>query len=186
MEVEIKLKVTEEIWKKTKEKLEKEGTNKKEKTQHDIYFSPVEPNFFGKEENDECLRIRVQKDKYILGYKKIIFGNTKQETHLIEHETMIENLNQMKSILENLHIHEIITLEKKRITYIYKNQIEISFDEVKDLGFYIELEVIDKKLEIKLANQLLKKTLENLDLDENDRDQIGYANALYNLKYRSK
>lgn len=185
MEIEIKLKVTEQMWEKVKDKIEKEGTNKKENHQHDIYFSPENPNFFGKEENDECLRVRVQKGKYILGYKKIIFGETKEDIHLIEHETEFQDLEQMKLILESVHIHEVITLLKERVSFIYKNDIEISFDKVKDLGFFIELEIVNKNLEIKEANQRLIQALRELGLDESDVDRTGYANALYNLKYRN-
>lgn len=186
MEVEIKLKVNKNTWIATKETLEKIGTNKKEKEQHDIYFSPENPNFFEKIENDECLRIRIQKDKYILGYKKIIFGTNKDEIHLIEHETEVQDLEQMKNILASVNIHEVITLKKKRISYIYKDIIEISLDEVKDLGYFIELEIIDKTMDIKKANQLLKESIKELNLDEKDRDQMGYANELYNLKCRNK
>ena len=186
MEIEIKLKTTTEIFEKTKLRLEKEGTKKKEKEQHDIYFSPVNPNFFGKEENDECLRIRIQNEKYILSYKKIIFGNKEEDIHLIEHETTFENLEEMKKLLACLNIHEVITLNKKRMSYIYQDTIEISLDEVEDLGYFIELEIINPNTEISTSNKLLKDTIKKLGLDIEQRDKTGYANALYKLKHSIK
>lgn len=186
MEIEMKLKVTEEEFKAYLEHVKIIGTSRKEKEQHDIYFSPESPNFFGKEENDECLRIRIQKDKKILSYKKIMFGSTTENIHLIEHESTFEDLDEMLKILEAIHIHEVIRLNKKRISYLYKNAIEISFDIVEELGYFIELEVIDKQMNIKDANHLLMNSIKELGLHIENRDLTGYANALYNLKYREK
>lgn len=41
-------------------------------------------------------------------------------------------------------------------------------------------------LKILEANRLLMDTVKDLGLDINNRDLTGYANALYNLKYRNK
>lgn len=184
MEIEIKLKTTKETFKKYLEKLESIGENKKIKEQHDIYFSPEEPNFFGKVENDQCLRIRIQNNQYILSYKSIIFGEKETDIHLIEHETVVENLEETKNILKSLNINEIITLNKKRISFFYLNTFEISFDEVEDLGYFIEIEIIDSTLEVEEANKRLINLINEWKLDIKDRDLIGYANALYDLKYR--
>lgn len=186
MEIEIKLKVTKNMFEEVKSKLEKEGKRKKEKEQHDIYFSPENPNFFGKEENDECLRIRIQNDKYIFCYKKIIFGNQEEDIHLIEHETVFESLEEMKKILACLNIKEVITLHKKRISYIYQEIAEISFDEVDDLGYFIELEILDSKENVEQANIKLQQIMKTLGLNKEDRDLTGYANALYQKKQAEK
>lgn len=66
----------------------------------------------------------------------------------------------MKKILEYLDIHEIITLHKKRITFIYQDLVEVSLDQVDDLGFFIEIEILDKNMDIEKANLLLKQLIE--------------------------
>ena len=36
------------------------------KKQHDIYFSPENPKFFGGDIDDECIRIRIEKNKIVI------------------------------------------------------------------------------------------------------------------------
>lgn len=74
-EIEIKLEITKDEYDKLLSYLLKNGSNHTKKEQNDIYFSPKYRPFFGEEINEECLRIRVMKDKKILSYKRIFLEN---------------------------------------------------------------------------------------------------------------
>lgn len=83
IEIEIKLEIEEEQYKKLFDYFKQENNKHTNKKQHDIYFSPENPAFFGGDIDDECIRIRIQKDKYILCYKKIYMGNDEEDIHIV-------------------------------------------------------------------------------------------------------
>lgn len=62
-------------------------------------------NFLGGDIDDECIRIRIQKDKYILCYKKIYMGNDESDIHIVEYETEISNLEATINILKGVRIN---------------------------------------------------------------------------------
>lgn len=178
-EIEVKLEITEKDYKKYLSFLLKNGSNHTKKEQNDIYFSPRQRPFFGGDIDDECLRIRIMNDKYVLSYKKIFFGNSDDDIHLEEHECEVLNLEQVIKILECLGIEKVLTLHKVRNSFIYQNIFEISLDNVQDLGYFIEIEVKDDNLSVSDANIKLKELISFLDLSFSSRNLDGYANMLY-------
>ncbi|GEM_PF-3640113 len=46
----------------------------------------------------------------------------------------------LEKIFSALDFKKLITVDKKREVYLYKNEFEIAFDEVKNLGYFIEIE----------------------------------------------
>lgn len=105
-EIEIKLEITKDEYDKLLSYLLKNGSNHTKKEQNDIYFSPKYRPFFGEEINEECLRIRVMKDKKILSYKRIFFGESDSDIHLEEHESDVSDLEQVIKILNCLDIEK--------------------------------------------------------------------------------
>lgn len=178
-EIEIKLEIEKEEYEKLLSLLSIEGKKHNQKEQKDIYFSPKYRPFFGGDIDDECLRIRIMEDKYILSYKKIFFGNSDSEIYLEEHESEVVDLEQTIKILECLDINKVLTLDKIRNSFMYQDIFEISLDKVKDLGYFIEIEVKDDNLSIDEANKKLKDLVLLLGLDISKRNLDGYANMLY-------
>lgn len=183
-EIEIKLEITKEKYEELVNLFVEKAKNYKEKEQNDMYFSPQANPFFGNDVNDECLRIRVLKDKNILSYKKIFFGESEADIHLEEHETEIADLEQTKKILSCLNISEVLTLQKLRKTFVYQDIYEIALDQVKDLGYFIEIEIKDDSLSVVDANEKLKSIVCELGLDISKRNLDGYANMLYDKLYK--
>ena len=107
IEIEIKLEIEEEQYKKLFDYFKKENNKHTNKKQHDIYFSPENPAFFGGDIDDECIRIRIQKDKYILCYKKIYMGNDEEDIHIVEYETEVSNLDATINILKGVRINKV-------------------------------------------------------------------------------
>ena len=123
------------------EYLKNKSSKHTNKEQHDIYFSPENPPFFGGNINDECIRIRMQKDKYILCYKKIFFGEKESDIHITEYETEVSNLDATINILKGVRINKICEVKKNRDSFIYKNIFEVSLDKVEGLGYFVEVEI---------------------------------------------
>ena len=80
----------------------------------------------------------------------------------------------MEKIFEIVGLNKIATVDKKRKDYLYKNKYQISLDEVKNLGFFIEIEVkkYDKSINEEYDDLLLIS--KDLGLDLSKIDKRGY------------
>lgn len=178
IEIERKYKITKEIFYDIMKYVSEQNIELKEEKQHDVYFSPEHFPFFGGDIDNECLRLRILDEKNILSYKKFIPESNKEPAHCIEHEVEIEDIANIKLILQDLRINEAFTLKKLRKKIIYKQMIEISLDEIENLGYFIELEVVDND---KVNNSLLimQEFTDMFKIDGSMRNYDGYAYLLY-------
>ncbi len=158
------------------QKLNKTAHLKVEKLpQKDTYYVPIHRNFLDRKKVIEWLRIRETKDKIILNYK-----NWYSDIHCDEFETNIGDVVALKKIFEALNFKEIIVVEKIRSIWTY-NDIEIFIDNIKDLGFFIELETKDD-FSVEEANKLLYDVLKELKAETGPQDFRGYAYRMLEKK----
>ena len=184
IEIERKYKITEEIYDDILDFLSKNNIEMKIEKQNDIYFSPLHFPFFGGEIDNECLRIRVLDDKNILSYKKFIPATDNREAHCIEDEVEINDIDKFKTILNDLRIEEVFTLKKERRKVLYKNVLEIALDKVDNLGFFIELEIIDTN-NIEKALDVMNEFTNKFNITNDMRNFDGYSYLLYNKREES-
>jgi predicted adenylyl cyclase CyaB len=173
MEIEIKLQLSEEQFNLIKARLETDDINYRFQKQEDIYFAK-----YGKLNNTEGLRIRLENSKAFLHFKKIFFGATELDTHIQEFKTEISDPEQLKLILQMFDINEVLTINKSRYIYKYKDFFEISLDSVEDLGYFIEIEIL-KNENIRKTNIAINKIIDELKLDIAQRNFDGYSNLMY-------
>lgn len=179
IEIERKYKITEVIYNDILDFLSKNNVEMKIEKQNDIYFSPIHFPFFGGEIDNECLRIRVLDNKNILSYKKFIPATNDNEAHCIEDEVEINGIDKFKNILKDLRIEEAFTLKKERRKVIYKGIIEIALDKVDNLGFFIELEIINTD-NLDKALDIMNEFTDKFGITDNMRNFDGYSYLLYN------
>ena len=184
IEIERKYKITEEIYDDILDFLSKNNIEMKIEKQNDIYFSPLHFPFFGGEIDNECLRIRVLDDKNILSYKMFIPATNDSEAHCIEDEVEINDIDKVKTILNDLRIEEVFTLKKERRKVLYKNVLEIALDKVDNLGFFIELEIIDTN-NIEKALDVMNEFTNKFNITNDMRNFDGYSYLLYNKREES-
>lgn len=91
---------------------------------------------------------------------------------------VIEDVEKMKLILKDLRINEAFTLKKTRKNYIYEN-IEIALDEVEDLGYFIEFELLDSS-NLDKSSKIMDELLKEFKITEDMRNYDGYAYLLFN------
>ena len=108
--------------------------------QVDTYYKTNKPNCY--------LRIRNVGNKNIITYKK------KQQNCCEELEVEIDDAHNMNKIFAALDIKKLVEIEKQRITYNYLNKYEIALDNVKKVGYFIEIEI--KKYEFKQEEEYQK------------------------------
>ena len=87
-----------------------------------------------------------------------------------EYEVEIDNAQNLEKIFKVLDLEKIVVVDKKRKTYLYLNKYEIALDSVKNLGYFIELEVknytkdpIDEYSDLLKLAKSLKLNLDNID-----------------------
>ncbi len=137
--------------------------------QKDTYYVPAHRNFLAKKKINEWLRIRETNGGITLNYKNWYPDGI----HCKEFETKIGDVNALKKIFESLNFKEIVVVEKTRSIWTYKN-VEIAIDNVKDLGFFIELEAKNDFKDIDEAKKVLYDTLKELKAEIGKQDFRGY------------
>lgn len=139
-DIEIEIQVKVENVKPLQEFLEKNGQFVSEKHQIDEYFSPSHRDFVEVRPVKEWLRLRNSNGKYSINYKNWYFDNTGKSHHYCdEFETEIGDIEQLRKIFLALNFKPLITVEKTRKIWNYKDY-EIAIDSVKRLGDFVEIE----------------------------------------------
>lgn len=167
-EIEIKLKVNEEEYSRILNIIKNNSVNKRNVNQIDTYYTLT-----NKKLNQEWLRIRNENGKYIFNYKKKI-----DNSHYEKYDVLIDNFNNLNIILNTLGSKQIGTINKNRTIYIYKDKYEFSFDIVKDIGIFIEIELINKSNDFEKDFFDLLNLLEDLKIDLNIIDRKKYIDYL--------
>lgn len=108
----------------------------------DIYFYDPKRRDLQPGKNNrlvKCLRLR-QKGKLIyVTYKKDYFKPNDIWTHSDEHEVQVSNFNETKEILQKLGFKILVQIDSHKVIY-ENNEFEIIFEEVKNLGNFLEIE----------------------------------------------
>lgn len=113
------------------------------KHQVDEYFSPANKDFLSVRPVSEWLRLRNADNQYSINYKNWHHEKDGKGYYCDEFETKIESIGQAKKILSALNFKSIVTVDKLRKIYTYKNY-EVAIDSVKGLGDFVEIEYIGK------------------------------------------
>ena len=130
-EMEIKIKTSELENERIKNLIKKSSTYLGVDNHIAHYYS-----FKYRDSDDEFFRVRKENNKYIVNYKK------KHDNYVDEYESEINNFDSFSKILNIYGFKETYCIEKTREKYLYKGKYEVSFDNVKDLGLFIEFEII--------------------------------------------
>lgn len=171
VETEIKIKISEKDYKRLLNFMTQKAQFIKESNQVDTYYQPTYRKFLNDKEVNEWLRIGERGNKTILNYK-----NWHDNMYCDEYEVEIDNKDNLDRIFKILDLEQIAVVDKKRIIYFYLEKYEISLDFVKDLGYFIEIEVKKyTKSPIDEYSDLLKLAKDlNLNLDNIDKRGYPY------------
>ncbi len=182
IEIEIKVPVDEKTFFEIRKKLDAIAKFKKQSKQRDEYFTPFHRNFVDTPRPFEWLSIRDRSGAYTLNYKNFHPEKAEIFTHCDEFETKIENIEQFKKLFSALDFKSLIVVEKERNVYIYKDEFEIALDFVKELGNFIEIEVIKDLGGVDKAREKLFDFAKELGIDISKADNRGYPNLLMKKK----
>ncbi len=131
-----------------------------EKYQHDILLDPPQADFA---KSDQVLRIRNTNGIWKLDYKT---PRLDQETKSRkEFSIKIDNGETLKDIFSWMDFKVVGEIEKRRKAYRWKN-MTINFDEVTNLGSFIEVEILAPESEFAAAKQDIFSLLAELSITE--------------------
>jgi adenylate cyclase class 2 len=170
IEIQVRISDTDLLLKFLSENAEFKG----EKFQKDQYFSPAHKNFLDKRPIVEWLRLRESKVNS-LNYKNWHHDDEGKSHHCDEFETAIEDIGQARKIFKALDIKPIVTVEKTRKVWDYKDY-EISIDSVIDLGDFVEIEYKGKgkKVNPKIVTDEMVQFLKDIGIKKIERNFVGY------------
>jgi predicted adenylyl cyclase CyaB len=177
-EIEIKIPVSKSAFLRAKRKLLKIAKLIKVSHHLDDYYIPAHRNFLAPRYPYEWLTIRKRDGKSILNFKHLYPEETREKTHSNEYEVKIEGIEQLEKIFLSLNFKKFLSIDKKREVFQYQNKFEIGLDEVKKLGFFIEIECLKDLGSHQRARKELFSFAKNIGLDPTQKDQDGYALGL--------
>ncbi|MCX6723349.1 MAG: class IV adenylate cyclase [Candidatus Staskawiczbacteria bacterium] len=172
--VEIEIQVKIENAKVLADFLNKNAQFKYEDHQVDEYFSPAHCDFTAERPIKEWLRLRDSNGKYSITYKNWYYEDGRS-THCDEYESSIDDIGQVRKIMEVLNFKNITTVDKIRKSWDYKDY-EVSMDSIKGLGDFVEVEYKGDKKDVKPKKVLAEMTqfLKDAGCGKIERNYVGY------------
>lgn len=178
VEIEIKVPITKFKYESIKKTLG--STAKLIKSSHhvDDYYTSRLNDFLKPKYPYEWLMLRKRDGVVKLSYKHWYPEGVKYTTHCDEFETVVDDFSQMEKILTALKFKKFITVDKERLTYIYRDELEIALDTVKELGCFIEIEALKDFGGIDNARKRILSLIKELGIKRTKTVPGGYAAEL--------
>jgi|TARA_B100002003_G_scaffold251047_1_gene292806 predicted adenylyl cyclase CyaB len=180
LEVETKVAIPKDEVSSLRDKIKQIARFKKEGKKSDDYFAIQKKGYPKK-----AFRIRKMKDTYEVTFKKWIKNYwTKQVVVKQEFEFKLkgkEEVNNLLALFKDLGFTEWVKKTKYNETYSYKKdkRLNIEINNVKHLGYFMEIEYLATKSEIKTARNKIIKVLKELEIPNNWIDNTGYTKMLW-------
>lgn len=155
--------------------LEAEADFTGEAYQKDEYCVPAHRDFVAVKPVREWLRLRESNKGSSVNYKNWHYDNDGRSTHCDEYETPVSDIDQMRKIFKAVDIKPLITVEKKRKTYRYKDY-EVALDEITGLGSFVEVEYKgeDQTVVPQEVTAGMIAWLKEIDCGKIERNYVGY------------
>ncbi len=182
IEIEIKIKITEKEFKNAINYLEKNGEFKGVKQNIDEYFMPAHKNYLEPKYPYEWLSIRERGEETIINYKHWYPEEEEISKYCDEYELKVEGAEKARKLFSAIGIEPLVTVNKKRKKYLLDKKYEIVLDEVKDLGFYVEIEADVEVGDVDETREQLFKVAEKIGITTKEEDMRGYPYRLLEKK----
>ena len=101
-----------------------------------------------------------------------------------EHETEIQDFDEMRSILTAIGFKVFFELEKDRTVFEYHENIEINLENIANFGTGIEIEIMCSKDEIQESKEKILKLLEKIGVKKEMLVEKSITNII--MKERAK
>jgi predicted adenylyl cyclase CyaB len=180
LEVETKVKLQDSQIPDLRNRIKKVATFKKRGQKADDYFA-IQKRGYPK----KAFRFRTMKDGVEVTFKRWLTQHwTKEVVVKQEFEFTLKGKDEKKDLMElfeDFGFKEWVRKEKRNETYTYKKNknISIEINYVKNLGYFMEIEYLCQKSEMKKAIKAITNLLKELEIDFNQIDNTGYTKMLW-------
>ena len=181
-EVEIKIPVDKAEFDRLTERLSGSCGASHVSNQLDDYFNAPHRDFLAVAYPFEWLSIRKRGPKVILNYKHFFPENVEVFSHCEEFETDVGNRDGLERLFVSLGFRKIVSIEKKREAFVFQHEFEIALDDVKDLGFFVEIEALKDFGGVDETRLRVHRFAESLGLNVSKADKRGYPYLLLKKK----
>lgn len=170
VETEIKIKLTKEEYQNLDSYLNNNAVFVKDSNQIDTYYQPKYCKFITNDDKPikEWLRIGKRGNQVILNYKNWY------DCYCDEYEVEINDDKSLEKIFNALNFEKIAIVDKKRKIYLYQDKYEFSLDNVKNLGYFVEIEIKKYTSSVLEEYDNLIKLAKRLNLNLDNIDRRGY------------
>lgn len=148
-----------------------------EKSVLDIYFFDPEKDNLRPDKNfrlRESFRLRQKGQNNYITHKKDIFDEKDTWLYSDEEETKVENFEIAKNIIDNLGFKELVKIKILKYIFSYKNY-EIIFEQVDNLGLFLEVELQgeEKETDVARIKEEIMTFIKSLQLNVGDELNAG-------------
>jgi len=180
LEVETKVKLEKSQIPALRRRIKEIAVFEKEGTKADDYFA-IQNSGYPK----KAFRVRATHDAFEVNFKKWLTEYwTKEVVVKQEFEFKLrgkEEVADLLALFKDLGFTEWVKKIKKNETYVHKKdkRISIEINNVKHLGYFMEIEYLAQPHEMKTAIHKITNTLKELGIDFNQIDNTGYTKMLW-------
>lgn len=180
IEIEIKIEVSQNDYAVAKEKIAGMAQFKRSSHQIDEYFSSGDAGFIGQHPYPwRYLSIRHRGGDPILSYKHFFPEGAEKNDYCEEYETTVADAKAMETIFDKLGLKKVVYVDKKRDVFVYDDTFEVVFDEVRDLGWFIEVEALRDLGGVDGTRQAIMDFIVGLGIADYRVDYRGYPFMAY-------
>lgn len=179
-EIEVKLRIDDTVFlTQLISKMESCCTKIESVHQHDVYYSPTNENYMAEKYPYKWFRVRyLDTGNAEICFKHFYPEGAEHHLYCNEYQTNVSEPEAIVNIFSELGLQVVADVEKTRTTYRYGRYL-ISFDKVKDLGDFVEVEVENNRFDEVKERKLLNDVLEELALSTYPIDLRGYPYLVY-------
>ena len=182
LEVESKIKISKKDLPLIKKRIKEIAKFSKKETKVDQYYS-LEKAFYPR----KAFRIRTTGNKDVVNFKKWLRKFWKHGIVVKEeYEFEIKNKEHFLALMTDLGFKKWIGKTKISSTYQHKKhkKLNIELNEVKGLGYFIEIEYLAKHDEMIKAKDIIIKTMKELYIEKDKINNTGYTKMLWKKRHK--
>lgn len=184
-EIEIKIQITAEQLNNLQKWPDKNADYKGETHHTEIYLDNPKNSFCfdrnGVKDASDYLRVRFTEKEDTICLKNWYEDpeNPGYHSHCDEYETQVGDGKTMLSLLKSLGYTDETVIDKTRKKYM-SGDLEVVIDNVKDLGFFVEIELKAKIEDVKRAYKMIEDFLRKAGITKFKKQSRGYVSMLWN------
>lgn len=190
LEVETKVKINKDEVSDLRNKIKKIAKFEKKKRKSDDYFAiPLKRVGIIRRYPKKAFRIRNDGDSYVINFKKWLKKYWTNEIVIKEeYEFETKSPNKFLYLMKDLGFRQWLKKFKISESYTYKKnkKVNIEINKVRHLGYFMEIEYIAEKKEMKKAVKTVYNILNELEINFKKVTNIGYTKMLWEKGIKDK